>query len=304
MRVLVRGSGAIACVLAARLAPLAEVAVLTHWREQAEALARGLRLRDVAGVPTEHRIRTIDVPEPADVVILEVKCAGVKVACVELGATLDSARAVVALQNGIGGQEAAAEHVAAARFVPGVTYVAATLEAPGVVRQHSAAATVLADTAANHEAAVVVADLLAAAGFLVRRSAEWQQERWRKLVVTASVNGLSAILDRPLGALAESPAALALANALAAEVLAVARASGVEPDIGAVGPYLLERVRAGAGSLPSILQDLRAGRPTEVRYINGAVADLGERLGVPAPVNALVERLVNARSETTGRRTA
>jgi len=47
--------------------------------------------------------------------------------------------------------------------------------------------------------------------------------------------------------------------------------------------------------IPSMLADVRAHRPTEVDYISGALAREGERLGVPAPLNTAIYRLVKAR---------
>lgn len=299
LRVLIRGAGAIACVLAARLAAHADVLVMTGWDEQAAALRAGVRFTDPGGALSIIPLRTIAAPEPADVVFLEVKSGGLAAACDELRTVFAGARAVVALQNGIGGQEIVAHRVDDWRFVPGVTYVAATRSGLGAVHQHSSGTTVLADGPANHAAAVLVADLLERVGLTVRRTEDWQRERWRKLVATAAVNGLCGILDRPLGDLTRSPAALGLADALAEEVVAVARAAGVDPGIGDVRPYLRERVRAGSANLPSILQDLRAGRETEVRYINGAVAEIGARAGVPAPCNAMLAALVEARSDLT-----
>ena len=43
---------------------------------------------------------------------------------------------------------------------------------------------------------------------------------------------------------------------------------------------------------PSMLEDVRAHRPTEVDFITGALVREAERLGVPAPLNATLYRLV------------
>ena len=43
---------------------------------------------------------------------------------------------------------------------------------------------------------------------------------------------------------------------------------------------------------PSMLEDVRAHRPTEIDFITGALVREAERLGVPAPLNAALYRLV------------
>ena len=43
---------------------------------------------------------------------------------------------------------------------------------------------------------------------------------------------------------------------------------------------------------PSMLMDVLAGRQTEIDFVNGAIADQGERLGVPVPLNRTVWQLM------------
>jgi 2-dehydropantoate 2-reductase len=53
--------------------------------------------------------------------------------------------------------------------------------------------------------------------------------------------------------------------------------------------------RRGSAHHPSMLEDVRAGRPTEVELINGALVREGERLAVPAPLHQALYALVKAR---------
>jgi len=89
------------------------------------------------------------------------------------------------------------------------------------------------------------------------------------------------------------PRALEVAVAAAREAKAVAHAQGleltVEPEV-----RLKEVCAATAANLSSMLQDVLAGRETEIAALNGEVAARGARLGVPTPVNSLLTRLVQA----------
>ena len=81
------------------------------------------------------------------------------------------------------------------------------------------------------------------------------------------------------------------------EGLAVARAAGVHdayPDSAAAFGDVVAVARLTAGNVCSMLADRRAGRETEIDFINGAIADLAERYGLSAPVNRLLTRLVRA----------
>src|SRR5437764_8180161 len=94
------------------------------------------------------------------------------------------------------------------------------------------------------------------------------------------------------------------------EALRVALASGTRPEPMIVDPIppgwqqasvagpdhgrWLEQVTAAYGDLkPSMLQDFERGRRTEIDFINGYVADVGRRLGVPVPLNEAVTALVH-----------
>jgi 2-dehydropantoate 2-reductase len=119
---------------------------------------------------------------------------------------------------------------------------------------------------------------------------------WEKLLINVGINPLTALLRVPNGALPELPEAWALAVAAAVEALAVAQAAGVPL---AVDPE--ERLRqvclATAANHSSMLQDILAGRPTEIEALNGQVAARGRALGVPTPVNDLLTGLLRALGE-------
>lgn len=58
--------------------------------------------------------------------------------------------------------------------------------------------------------------------------------------------------------------------------------------------WWLARLKNGLddGAYPSMVSDIRAGRATEVRQLNGEIVALGERLSWPAPLNARLLELV------------
>jgi 2-dehydropantoate 2-reductase len=60
--------------------------------------------------------------------------------------------------------------------------------------------------------------------------------------------------------------------------------------------WLLKKMmtaKNSAGVVTSTLQSLRRGRKTEIDYLNGEFVKLGERLGIPAPMNERVVELIH-----------
>jgi 2-dehydropantoate 2-reductase len=122
---------------------------------------------------------------------------------------------------------------------------------------------------------------------------------WSKLLINSTFTGLSAVSGLRYGGVAEQgPDAV---FALWAEGVAVADAQGLSLETVHVDAYrfdaaALERYMAegSANVRPSMLQDLDAGRATEVDVVNGGVASCGRSLGVPTPCNDAVVELVHS----------
>ena len=114
-----------------------------------------------------------------------------------------------------------------------------------------------------------------------------------KLAVNAGINATTALARLENGAVLGGDAG-ALAGAAARETAAVARAEGIDlPDRAA--ERALESVAADtAANTSSMHQDVLAERRTEVDAINGYVADRADELGVDAPVNRTLARLLRA----------
>jgi 2-dehydropantoate 2-reductase len=116
---------------------------------------------------------------------------------------------------------------------------------------------------------------------------------WWKFMVNVSMNPPSAVLRAPYGVFQSSPEAWALMEALMREVIALARAEGVdlkEQDITDWYPVLQTLSPQGQTSM---LQDIEAGRKTEIEMFAGKVVELGQRHGIPTPVNETMLRMIH-----------
>jgi 2-dehydropantoate 2-reductase len=115
---------------------------------------------------------------------------------------------------------------------------------------------------------------------------------WWKFLVNVGVNQATAVLGIPYGVMQTSPDAQAVMEALMREVIDLARASGVnltEQDIDNWYPVLNTLSPQGKTSM---LQDLEAGRKTEVEIFAGKAVELGHTFGIPTPVNQAVLHII------------
>ena len=115
---------------------------------------------------------------------------------------------------------------------------------------------------------------------------------WNKLLLNVAINPVCAIAGVRNGALIEVPELWQQAMSAMLEAAAIARASGVILGDLDLEEHLRKVVEATSENRCSMLQDLMAGRATEIDSLCGAIVERGESLGIPTPVNQSLYALV------------
>jgi 2-dehydropantoate 2-reductase len=116
---------------------------------------------------------------------------------------------------------------------------------------------------------------------------------WWKFMINVGVNQASAVLRAPYGVFLSSPDARGLMGLLMTEVIALAQPAGVdlkEKDLD--DWYAVLKTLSPAGKT-SMLQDIEAGRKTEVEMFAGKVVDLGKSYNIPTPVNQTLLHIIH-----------
>jgi len=121
---------------------------------------------------------------------------------------------------------------------------------------------------------------------------------WAKMLYNCALNPLGAIADRSYGELVDQPTTRVLLEEVIREIFQVLDAAGVDvawPDASAyLETFYSQLIPATAAHESSMLQDLRAGKPTEIDALCGAVERLGLEHGVATPVVSALAALVRA----------
>lgn len=150
-------------------------------------------------------------------------------------------------------------------------------------------------TDSAHLSVPSVVNRLASGGLKVLAEANIMARLWQKLVINAGINPFTALLNCRNGELPDQPFYRSHIDDVCQEAARIGAALGLETRN---GPQLREQVegviKTTAGNVSSMLADARQGRPTEIRYINGWLADNGARLGIPTPVNQLLTERVES----------
>jgi 2-dehydropantoate 2-reductase len=299
MRLAIVGCGAVGSLFAANLGTLDDVEVWAYdpWREHVDAInASGLRLSGAGDVVA--RVRATADPAglpPCELGIVAVKSMHTSVA-IAATAHAFAQGAVCSVQNGAGNEELIAEHVRG--VIRGTTFPAGHVIEPGHVGWDTKGDTHIGPFEPSPppmEKVEALADVCTRAGMPTHALADARGAQWRKLIFNAASNAIAALTGRTHGQVAEPPTR-GLAWAVMAEGRAIADAQGIVLD---QSPEELfdhaARRDVAYGHKPSMLQDVEAGRATEIDVLNGAIVAFGERHGVDAPLNRALTQLVKAR---------
>ena len=296
MRIGRSGAGAIGLTVAAALTRTHDVIVLARRPAVAELLARdGITIAGDTAVKHVPVRATADPRAFADraAVIVAVKAHGTTEALAPLRGVLPTHALVASVQNGLGNVEAARTVLPGVRVVAGSTTQGAINLGDGRLRPSNAGTTTFER---SDDAAPTSDDLAAAfvaAGLDARVTDDAAAMLWRKLIVNAAVNPLGALTGRANGAVVEDADAELIARGLASEAAAVARAEGV--DVGDPWHAVEAAARTSAPNRNSMLQDLDAGRPTEIEAISGAIVHRAHAHGIAVPLTETVLHLMRAR---------
>lgn len=285
MRTLIVGAGALGGLIAARmLAAGAEV-----WLAVRGPAPARLRVRGVGGevdvVPA--RVAPLEAFDSEDIelTVLATKAA-------EAIALAPRVRGVIVpIQNG-GVAELIASRVGPGRVIGALSNLGATMHGLGEYEQRNAGH-LLVD--GSHPMSAAVAEWLGW-GVEVRATPNFRGAVWSKLLLNCTVTTIGAVAGQTMRAYLTHPAGRAVFDRAYAEAVAVARAADARPERMLVEPIpppfasayeaWLTAIVAAYGDLePSMLQDFRRGRRTEVDFINGYLCAEGERVGMPTPAH-------------------
>ena len=302
MNITVLGAGAMGCLFGGRLAEAGHRVTLVDIRSDVvDAIGRnGLVIEDSAGtrtvrLPARRPPTGPDGHGPADLVVLFTKAQHTTAAVAAASSWLGSDTWVMTLQSGIGVVDELRTRIDPQRIIVGTTTVPSDAVAPGRIRSLGAGTTRIMAVAGASERVRDIAAALSAAGLVCSVTDDVWPAIWEKLAFHAAMNALAAVTRLPIGQIGATPDGRWLADAVVQEVIGVARRKAIAADLDAVRATLAVAFRDHADHQPSMLQDLLAGRTTEIDYVNGAVVREAEALGMAVPVTAALWRLVRMR---------
>ncbi|WP_062307418.1 ketopantoate reductase family protein [Polynucleobacter sinensis] len=323
MRILIYGSGAIGSNIGGLLAQSGEDVTLLARGHQLAALRNNGLVIEAANQPPRvipvNALAADEIQGQFDIIFVTLKSMQIEAAAEDIMARLTDDGALVMVQNGLpwwyfdgvpskysGSNLQCLDRtgklkklIPPERIVGAVIFKPVVQLAPGRILISDAVPARLLIGELNNVVTPRIENIAAIvnkAGLPTFVSNDIRLDKWRKLMINLVWNPLCAITQSAPGFIAASPFAADMVRQLISEGNAVLASLGM--DLYVDPEKDLERVKDHFTQQPSMLQDIRAGRPIECDAIVNAVIEIADITGVQVPTLRVVAGILEVINQT------
>ena len=243
-------------------------------------------------------VRTPEEAAGVDLLIVATKYQALRPALGDIRTVVDGHTTVMSLMNGVDSEEIIGEVIDPVQIVHSLIKVASERKGNQVVFDPETTIGIIygeADLSRGTGRIEALNDLFADTGLHYRATDVILTENWSKFRLNVPNNQAQAMVGCGVGAYRDSEHVAFLRDRLREEVDRIAEKKGIDFDKADTSSTFGSKVRDRARY--STLQDLDAGRHTEVDMFAGAVVRMGRELGIPAPYNEFTYHIIKALEE-------
>lgn len=263
--------------------------------ERAGRLKKGCRINDVTYHP---EVWTPQEAHGVDLLIVCLKYGALPGALDSIRAIVGENTIVMSLMNGVDSEDIIAEAIGASHMIYSVIKVASHKEDDGYYFvPETTIGIIFGELQAPYDSERVQAieALFADTGIHYRSTKFAQEEMWSKFRLNVCNNLPQAILGAGVGCYTDSEHMKVISDGLRNELETIAAAKGIDMSKIEASSKHGSPVRASAKF--STLQDIEAGRHTEIDMFSGALMRMGKELGIPTPYNEYTYHMIKALEE-------
>lgn len=236
--------------------------------------------------------------DAVDLLIVALKYGSLSAALESIQKATTENTVIMSLMNGVDSEEIIAEKVGVEHLLPAVIKVASHKEEDGYhFDPETTIGIIFGELTAPYDSDRIraIEELFKDTGIHFRATEYAREEMWSKFRLNVCNNLPQAILGAGVGCYRDSVHMKAISDGLKGELEAIAHAKGID----------LSKTEASSGrgsAVPpsarySTLQDLDAGRHTEIDMFSGALIRMGKELGIPTPYNEYTYHMIKALEE-------
>ena len=298
--ILMVGAGSVGGFFGAHLAKNnPNVSFLLRPKTLAAVKQNGLTIRSANGTFTVRPQAAADpkeLPKP-DLIILGVKAFDLDEVMTQIEPVLTENTVILTLQNGIDTEDRIISRVQRDCVVGGVAFIYSKIAAPGVIDHYKKGAVAIGELMGHESGRVLkIKELFAAAGIPCHLSKDIRRSKWEKMCWNCVFNPITVLIDDKVAKALDHPEMMRVIHQIVDEVAAVSAAVKVP-----LPADMAERVVKATQEIrdihTSMYDDWKAGRQTEIAYLNGYIVQKGRELGIPTPVNEVMTAMIKTITE-------
>lgn len=264
--------------------------------ERADRLKKGgCRINDEVYRP---EVWSPQEAEDVDLLIVSLKYGSLPEALESIKTIVGEHTTVMSLMNGVDSEELIAEQVGDDKVLRSLIKVASHKEENGYYfNPETTLGIIFGELAApfDSERVQAIESLFADTGIHFRSTEFIREEIWGKFRLNVCNNLPQAILGAGVGCYSDSTHMKVISDGLRRELEQIALAKGI--DMSKMAGTSGRGSAVPASARYSTLQDLDAGRHTEIDMFSGTLMRMGEELGIPTPYNEYTYHMIKALEE-------
>ncbi|MCD6503503.1 MAG: 2-dehydropantoate 2-reductase [Euryarchaeota archaeon] len=291
MRILIFGMGAIGSIFAARFSLKHDVVGICRGEHYEKVKRKGLEVKGATeGLFNIEVYKSVEeIPKKAfDIVIIATKSYELKKALNIVKRNL-SFSYVMTLQNGFDVYDILLSNIDRERAIYAITYNAATLVAPGIVKHISIGDTIVKSLSGDPIEKTIV-DALIDVGLPAKTSPDIMRDIWLKGTINCVINPITALFGKKNGIIYDKWDLLEdLILGIVEECVRAAMIHGVYlGEVDKILDLVKRTAKETSENMSSMLQDILKGRKTEIESLNCYVSKVLNDKGIKAPYNSVM----------------
>ncbi len=299
-QILMVGAGSVGGFFGARLAQHnSNVSFLLRPHTLSAVKRNGLTIRSAEGTFTvrpQVASNARELPRP-DLIVLGVKAYDLDEVMNQIEPVLTENTVILTLQNGIDTEDRLLSRIQRDCVVGGVAYIYSKIAEPGVIDHYKRGAVAIGELMGQESARLLaIRDQFAAAGIPCHLSKDIRRSKWEKMCWNCVFNPITVLIDDRVAKALDHPEMSGVIRQIVGEVAAVSAAMKVPLPLD-----MPERVIKATQEIrdihTSMYDDWKAGRRTEIDFLNGFIVQKGRELGIPTPVNEALTAMIKTMTE-------
>jgi len=297
MNIIVFGAGAIGSYFGGLLSKQNNVVLIGRSPHVSEINKNGLQIKGETKL--KRKIKAIEsinqISHPPDLLLLTVKAFDTEHAITEAIRIIGPNTIVLSFQNGLNNIEKIQKKINKKQIIAGITTHGVQLVKPGIIYHKGIGSTVIGEP--FNEQTKRIQRIMACfndAGIQVEISFNIIEDIWKKAIVNASINPLTAIFQCQNGYLAKNPILTALVKKICEESTSIAQQKELIFTKEEMIQRTMKVINQTKRNYSSMLQSVQQGKQTEIDEINGTLVKIGKNYKCDVTLNKLLTNIIKS----------